>query len=118
MSRLRKIISTFDAETDDNAVVKRFRKLQRRSVRQVIYVGNHHTHPTILAFVVVVIVFRPNGQIIADFVAWCETKTNFTVFGAPWQADTQMIYLVHKYRWIRGVISEDSDIFLMSTYVD
>ena len=55
----------------------------------------------------------PNGQIIADFVAWCDIKENMTVFGAPWQADAQLIFLARKYRkWIRGIISEDSDIWV------
>ena len=60
---------------------------------------------------------RPNGQLVGDFVAWCRTKTNFVVFGAPWQADAQLIFLYEKYKWIQGVISEDSDIWTMGKNV-
>ena len=47
---------------------------------------------------------RPNGQLVADLVAWIETKPNFAVFGAPWQADAQMIHLWKKFKWIEGII--------------
>ena len=60
--------------------LKRFRKLQREAI-------------------------RPNAQIISDFKAWTAAKTNFTVFGAPYQADAQMIYLLRKFSsWIQGGI--------------
>ena len=47
---------------------------------------------------------RPNSQLLSDLKAWVETKKNFTVFGAPYQADAQMMYLMKKFRWIQGVI--------------
>ena len=48
---------------------------------------------------------RPNGQLLADFIAWVKLKPHFCVFGAPFQADAQMINLCRKYkRWIRGVM--------------
>ena len=48
---------------------------------------------------------RPNKQLISDLKAWCERKKNFTLFGAPWQADAQMLYLQFKFRsWITGII--------------
>ena len=45
---------------------------------------------------------------------WCEKKTNFTVFGAPWQADAQILFLSWKFKWIEGYISDDSDFFLFA----
>ena len=59
---------------------------------------------------------RPNGQLVSDFVAWCETKDNFTVFGAPFQADAQLIYLAAK-KWVQGIISDDGDIWAMGRKV-
>ena len=47
---------------------------------------------------------RPNGQLVSDLAAWIKTKRNFTMFGAPWQADAQMVYLYRKYKWIQGII--------------
>ena len=47
---------------------------------------------------------RPNSQLISDLKAWVQKKKNFTVFGAPYQADAQMMYLMKKFRWIQGVI--------------
>ena len=47
---------------------------------------------------------RPNGQLVADLVAWIETKPHFAVFGAPWQADAQMMHLYKKFSWIEGII--------------
>ena len=50
---------------------------------------------------------RSNGQLLADFIAsWVKLNPHyFCVFGAPFQADAQMIDLCRKYkRWIRGVM--------------
>ena len=70
-------LRTLDQDPED---LKRFRKLQREAI-------------------------RPNAQIISDFKAWAAAKTNFTVFGAPYQADAQMIYLLRKFSsWIQGGI--------------
>ena len=73
----RRALRTLDQDPED---LKRFRKLQREAI-------------------------RPNAQIISDFKAWTSSKKNFTVFGAPYQADAQMIYLLRKFSgWIQGVI--------------
>ena len=56
---------------------------------------------------------RPNGQLVTDLVAWIATKPYFTVFGAPWQADAQLVYLYRRFKWIEGIISEDSDMWTM-----
>ena len=70
-------LRTLDQDPED---LKRFRKLQREAI-------------------------RPNAQIISDFKSWTSSKKNFTVFGAPYQADAQMIYLLRKFSgWIQGVI--------------
>ena len=47
---------------------------------------------------------RPNGQLVADVVAWIRQKENVTAFGAPWQADAQMVYMYNKFKWIEGII--------------
>ena len=47
---------------------------------------------------------RPNGQLVSDLAAWIKKKRNFTMFGAPWQADAQMVYLYRRYKWIQGII--------------
>ena len=71
------ILYTLDQDPED---LKRFRKLQREAI-------------------------RPNAQIISDFKAWTAGKINFTVFGAPYQADAQMIHLLRKFSgWIQGGI--------------
>lgn len=41
---------------------------------------------------------------MADLTAWIAQKDNMCVFGAPWQADAQMVYLYNKYSWIEGII--------------
>ena len=71
-------LRTLDQDPED---LKRFRKLQREAI-------------------------RPNAQIISDFKSWTSSKKNFTVFGAPYQADAQMIYLLRKFSgWIQGGIT-------------
>ena len=47
---------------------------------------------------------RPNNQLISDLKAWVQRKKNFTIFGAPWQSDAQMMYLLRKFSWINGII--------------
>ena len=45
-------------------------------------------------------------------MVWCKTKKNFTIFGAPWQADAQLINLGELW-WVQGIISEDGDVWTM-----
>ena len=85
LRKLRKIIETGKFLPDD---LSKFRKLQRLST-------------------------RPNGQLVSDLVAWVAKKKHFTIFGSPWQADAQLVYLYRRFKWVQGVISEDSDIWTM-----
>ena len=50
---------------------------------------------------------RPNAQLVADLVAWINEKERFTAFGAPWQADAQMVYMYRRFSWIEGIIRLD-----------
>ena len=77
---IRRLISLYTSPLDqDPDDLKQFRKLKRSAI-------------------------RPNAQLISDLKAWVETKNNFTVFGAPYQADGQMMYLLSKFSWIKGII--------------
>ena len=78
LKRLRHHFSNVGKDYDE-ADLKRFKKLSRRAL-------------------------RPDGQLLGDLVAWIEQKENMCIFGAPWQADAQMVFLYEKYGWIEGII--------------
>lgn len=87
LEKIRRRMLAADQDPDPKDV-KRFRKLYRKSM-------------------------RPNGQLVTDVLAWIKEKENLCAFGAPWQADAQMVSLFRQFSWFQGIISDDSDNFTM-----